>query len=231
MDDYEGQDLEALAVLRNYQRWIMRWFGPYVCGRVIEYGAGTGTFSALLQPLATNLVSVEPFLHPVLRERFGQSDAVVVSGRTLEDHVAQQEDATADTVVMVNVLEHIDNDTRALQQFHRIMVPGGHLLIFVPALSALMSAMDRHLGHYRRYHRPELRAKLEGSGFDVLALRYFDFLGVVPWLVINRWLGATEFNRTLAWVYDRAVVPLARAIETIPPPFGKNLIAVARRRD
>jgi hypothetical protein len=70
-----------------------------------------------LQPLATNLVSVEPFLHPVLRERFGQSDAVVVSGRTLEDHVAQQEDATVDTVVMVNVLEHIENDTGALQKF------------------------------------------------------------------------------------------------------------------
>ena len=91
--------------------------------------------------------------------------------------------------------------------------------------------MDRHLGHYRRYHRPELRAKLEGAGFDVLALRYFDLPGVVPWLIINRWLRATEFNRTLAWVYDCAVVPLARAIETIPPPFGKNLIAVARRRD
>jgi hypothetical protein len=199
MDAYEGQDLEALAVLRNYQQWIMRWFGPYVRGRVIEYGAGTGTFSALLQPLASNLVLVEPFMHPVLRERFGQSDAVRVRGSTLEDHVAQQEDATAD--------------------------------IFVPALSALMSAMDRHLGHYRRYHRPELRTKLEGAGFDVLALRYFDFPGVVPWLLINRWLGATEFNRTLAWVYDRAVVPIARAIETIPPPFGKNLIAVARRRD
>jgi hypothetical protein len=60
----------------------------------------------------------------------------------LEDHVAQQEDATADTMVMVNVLEHIENDTGALQRFRRIMVPGGHLLIFVPALFAL-NAMDR----------------------------------------------------------------------------------------
>jgi len=231
MDTYAGRDLEALAGLRNYQRWIMRWFSPYVRGRVIEYGAGTGTFSVLLQPLASNLVLVEPFMHPVLHARFGKSDAVSVSERTLEDHVARQEDAMADTVVMVNVLEHIEHDTGALKQFHRIMTPGGHLLIFVPALSALMSAMDRHLGHCRRYHRLELRSKLEEAGFDVLALRYFDFPGVVPWLVVNRWLGATEFNRTLAWIYDRGVVPIARAIEVIPPPFGKNLIAVARRRD
>ena len=79
-----------------------------------------------------------------------------------------------------------------------------------------MSAMDRHLGHYRRYDRTELRAKLEGAGFNVLALRYFDFPGVVPWLVINRWLGADELNRTVTGVSYRAVVPLARAIGTYP---------------
>lgn len=141
----------------------------------------------------------------------------------------KQETGTFDAAVMVNVLEHIEHDRFALAELARIVRPGGHVLIFVPALSLLMSQLDRDLGHFRRYHRKELRAKMRAAGLRVLTCRYFDLPGAVPWLVINRLLGATSFNPRLVWLYERAIVPVARGVEAvIPPPFGKNLVAIGR---
>jgi SAM-dependent methyltransferase len=133
-------------------------------------------------------------------------------------------------VVLVNVLEHIEDDERALAELARIVAPGGSLLIFVPALTFLMSKLDVLLGHFRRYHSAELMQKLRGAGLDLVSCRYFDLPGIVPWFVINRLLGSTSFSPAMVKLYDRAVVPLARRAEAIvSPPVGKNLVAISRR--
>jgi SAM-dependent methyltransferase len=228
---YEGEDLEALADMPNYHAWIMRWFEPHLRGRVIEYGAGTGTLSAHIRPFASQLTLVEPSenLLPHLSGKFRGDPTITIAGSSLEQHATTQRSDSAEAIIMVNVLEHIEDDYAALRELHRVLVPGGHLLLFMPALSFLMSDLDRKIGHYRRYHRPETIELLQNAGFSVTQCRYFDIPGVLPWLVINRWMRATGFNPTLARLYDRAVVPIARLIEAVPPPFGKNIIAIARR--
>ena len=229
---YEGRDLEVLADMPNYYAWIMSWFAPYVRGRVVEYGAGAGTVSKLLRPLADRLTLVEPSanLLPVLQARFLRDPRVEIGRAMLEEHSRQVPDGAVDTAVLVNVLEHIEDDEGALAELSRILAPGGHLLIFVPALPALKSKIDRIHGHFRRYLRPDLRRKLAAAGTEVVACRYFDLPGVVPWLLLNKLLGSTSFNPTLLKIYDGAVVPLARRVEAIvPPPLGKNLIAIARK--
>ncbi len=228
---YEGRDLEALADMPNYYAWIMSWFRPYVRGRVVEYGAGTGTFSRYLRPLAQSLTLVEPSinLHAALRERFVDDASVEIRAMTLEEHVSQTAPGAVDTVVLVNVLEHIEHDTWALSELSRVVAPGGYILIFVPALSFLMSKLDTMLGHFRRYHRAELEDRLAGAGIEILACRYFDLPGVVPWYILNKLLGSSSFNPTLVKLYDRVVVPIARGTEVIiPPPLGKNLVAIGR---
>jgi SAM-dependent methyltransferase len=230
---YEGRDLEVLADMPNYYGWIMSWFAPYVRGRVVEYGSGAGTVSKLLRPLADRLTLVEPSanLLPLLQARFPRDPAVEIGQAMLEEHSRRLPDGAMDTAVLVNVLEHIEDDRRALAELSRILAPGGHLLIFVPALPALMSKIDRIHGHFRRYLRRELRMKLEAAGAEPLTCRHFDLPGVVPWFLINKLLGSTSFNPTLLKIYDGAVVPLARGVEAIViPPLGKNLIAIARKR-
>jgi SAM-dependent methyltransferase len=229
---YEGRDLEALADMPNYYSWIMSRFSGHVRGRVVEYGAGTGTFSQYLRPMAQKLTLIEPSanLHPVLRDRFNDDPAVSILAMTLEEHVRQAGSASADAVVLVNVLEHIQDDIGALAELSRIIVPGGSVLVFVPALGFLMSRLDELLGHFRRYHSAELTQKLHGAGLDVVSCRYFDFPGVVPWLVVNKLLRSTSFSPALVKLYDRAIVPLARRAEAIVrPPVGKNLVAIGRR--
>ncbi len=230
MDSYDGRDLEVLAEMPNYYAWIMEALAPHVRGRVIEYGAGTGTITHRLLPHATSLVAVEPSknLTAALQSRVGAN--VDVRCETLEEHAVREPDQSADTIVMINVLEHIEDDRAALRNLIRILRPGGALLLFVPALQLLMSEIDRVHGHYRRYHRADLRAKVAEAGATVIHCAYFDMFGVVPWLILNKALSSTTFNPALVRLNDRIVVPVSRAIERLfDPPFGKNLVLVARK--
>jgi len=226
-------ELEILANMPNYYGWIMETFLPHVRGHVIEYGAGTGTISQRLAPLADRLTLVEPSvnLFAPLRARFRAEPKVKVVCMSLEMHAARLGVASVDTVVMVNVLEHIEHDRQALTKLFSILRPGGHLLVFVPALQGLMSTIDVMFGHFRRYHRNDLIEKAADAGGEVLLCRYFDFLGILPWFVLNKLMGCTTFSPAVVAVNDTFVVPISRAAErVIAPPWGKNLILVARRR-
>lgn len=229
---YEGRDLEVLEDMENYYAWIMETFAPYVSGRAIEYGAGTGNFSQQFVALADNVTLVEPSrsLSGALRARFSDTPKVSVIDESLETHIAKTMSGSFDTVLMVNVLEHIEDDRAALANLFRILRPGGHLLVFVPALQGLMSELDIIHGHFRRYHKPDLKKKIGDAGGEVQHCRYFDLAGMMPWLILNKLMGSTAFNPKLVRFHDRAIVPLSRTIERlVPVPVGKNLILVSRK--
>jgi SAM-dependent methyltransferase len=230
---YEGRDLEVLANMPNYYSWIMDTFAPHIAGHVVEYGAGAGTVSSSLVPFAAKLTLVEPSVNlvSVLRRRFETLPQVEVVDASLEEHAIRMGNDTADTIVLVNVLEHVADDRAALKQLIRALKPGGKLLLFVPALRFLMSRLDKMLGHFRRYHKAELVGKVGAAGGDIVSCRYFDLIGVGPWLVINRLLGSTSFNPALVTLNDRFVVSVSRTIERLGYlPFGKNLILVATKK-
>src|SRR5260221_3324837 len=109
-ENYVGQDLEALADIPNYQDWILSHFRPYLRGRVLEIGAGVGTLSARYRDAVDSAVLLEPApnLTGMLRSRFAGDRDVTVIDRPLED--AALADASFDAVVLINVLEHIDDD-------------------------------------------------------------------------------------------------------------------------
>lgn len=232
--EYEGSDLEALQILHRYRGWILDEFGPYLSGRTVEIGAGIGTYSRPIREMATRLDLVEPSTHLFQRltETFAGDARVRMFNMTAEQWVGTTPSSAYDSVVMVNVLEHLADDTAILQEVYRLLRPGGHLLLFVPALMLLYSPLDRLFGHYRRYNLRELRKKARAAGFELQRCRYFDWLGALPWLLINRMAGATRITPGLAGIYDAIGVPLTRAVErVIPPPFGKNIILVGVRPD
>lgn len=230
LHSYEGSDLDELAELSNYQDWIMETISPYLSGRCIEFGAGRGAMSALLVSHVEQLELVEPSanLFASLKERFADEAKVIVVGQRLEDHIFSLVDETYDCVVLINVLEHIQDDADALKKIVRILKPGGHLILFVPALQVLYSKLDEIVGHFRRYHRARMVELARDAGFRVLAAKYFDLLGAFPWWVINKLGGKTHFSPAAVKFYDRCGVPLTKALEgVINPPFGKNIILIA----
>ncbi|MEX0827742.1 MAG: methyltransferase domain-containing protein [Haliea sp.] len=228
----DQSDLEALSVLANYRDWIISRFAPYLRGRIVEYGAGIGSISASLVPYAEGIDLVEPFdmLFTKLSAQFDGVARVRLYQQTIAEHANSAADASYDAAVMVNVLEHIEDDCGALVELHRILLPGGTLCLFVPAHQFLYSAYDRLVGHHRRYELPELRTRVCDAGFEITHARYFDILGVPPWLLTMRLLKRTRISSGLALLYDRTAVPVGRTLESlIAPPFGKNVLLIATK--
>ncbi len=227
---YEGQDLEALATLPAYQEWILEKFRPYLRGKVIEIGAGSGNISARYADAVEELFLVEPAknLEAMLKQRFETRPHVRVLCDVVENLPAAH-GAPFDSALMVNVLEHVGDDAAMLSSIRGILRPKGALLVFVPACPWLYGTLDEEVGHARRYTLRGLKRLVQGSGFAVETIRYFDLLGVLPWFFLGRVRRMREFSPRWARLYDRLVVPIARAIEKyFKPPLGKNLICIAR---
>jgi SAM-dependent methyltransferase len=231
-DIRSGTELDALAVAHTYYHSILTHFAPYVGKRIVEVGAGVGTFShVLLQHTdASDLTLIEPAdnLFSILKDRFSGETRVKMVHTSAEDLPGS---LVADSVVLVNVLEHVADDRACLQQVHRILAPEGALLIFVPALPFLFGTLDEHFGHHRRYTKPSLGQRLLEAGFRLLHLRYFNLPGVVTWFVAGRVLKRRTLQRQDVGLYERWVAPwISRLERRWEPPIGQSLLAVARRR-
>lgn len=237
MSETMGRNLEAMSFAVNYHRWILSDFSPYLGTRLVEVGAGTGTFSELLlerAPESLSLVEPSRDMHRLLAERvrrLGVSGQVATYNATFAEvapriGVSQQ----PDSVIYVNVLEHIHDDEAELRTVWQTLGPGGRVFIFVPALPWLYGNFDRRVGHFRRYTRAELEARCRGVGFTILKSGYFDLIGVAPWWIRFRLLRASTLSPRVVSLFDRLAVPVTRAVESrIRPPFGKNLLLVAEK--
>ncbi|WP_448189506.1 class I SAM-dependent methyltransferase [Azospirillum sp. sgz301742] len=228
--DYPVEDLESVADMPRYQAWVLSHFQEFLKGQCLELGAGTGTMSRHLLPHVDRLAAVEPSARCValLTTTLAETGAVV-HHQTLERHMAEAADASQDCVVMFNVLEHIDDDEAVLAECRRVLRPGGHLLVFVPALPLLYSPVDRWLGHHRRYWSRDLLDKATRARFQIVRCSYFDLIGAVAWGVLYTLLRRQPASGGLTRLFDRVLVPLSRRIESWASlPFGKNLVLVAR---
>jgi SAM-dependent methyltransferase len=228
---YSGSELDSLAEARNYYSWVVKQFEPYLGRTMIEVGAGIGTFSEYLlkSPKVQELIAIEPAQNtlPHLVSRFTHNDKVRVLQGYLSEHY---EALSADAVVAVNVLEHVEDDEGFLREAYDAVVPGGHLLLFVPALPAIYGTLDRVFEHHRRYTRASLRRVIESAGWKPLRLAYMNFPGIAAWFMAGKVLKKTSIAPSDAKAYDRLVVPwISRLEQLVPPPIGSNIIAIASR--
>lgn len=231
--EYESRDLEVMSFAQKYHEWIVSFFRDYLGKRVAEVGAGSGNFSALLlrEPLE-ELVAIEPSENVYrLLEQHTAEDARVTARNAFFAEVSGEYADHFDSIVYVNVLEHVEDDAAELARVYAALRPGGYVCVFVPALSWLYSEHDASIGHFRRYHKAPLEMLLRGAGFEVVRSRYFDIVGILPWLVLLKWKlmkgDPTAGNIAL---YDTYVVPVSRVLETlVSPPIGKNLLIVGKK--
>jgi SAM-dependent methyltransferase len=133
-----------------------------------------------------------------------------------------------DSVVCLNVLEHIEDDLFALAQMHDSLATGGKLALLVPAHRFLYGEFDSAIGHFRRYERPELAGKLEKAGFIVLEMKFFSLAAALPWLINGRLLKRNYIPTGQANLANR-LVPLLKLERIIGPPCGLSLIAIAQK--
>ena len=226
---YPSTELPSFENAPNYYAAILKYFAPYLCGHVVEVGAGIGTFSHCLLslPHITHLTLIEPAenLFPILRQKLSENSKVHLVNGNLQNVAGS---LSCDSVVMMNVLEHIENDEEVLNTIHQVLRPGGTLLIFVPAVPWLYGSLDKNFGHIRRYRKDELGTTLTKVGFQVKCLRYFNFPGIVSWFVFGRIFECKSLNPWSVWLYDRLFMSWIPQFERIwEPALGQSLIAVS----
>lgn len=226
--EYPGKDLEAMSFAKNYHCWILKVFEPYLGGSVAEIGAGCGNFARLvLEKNIKNLKAFEPSgnMFPQLELTLKHD----LRAEAINAFFDASYPGTFDSILYVNVLEHIEDDVAELANALESLKPGGYLLVFVPALSWLYSEQDKELGHFRRYTKTGLVELAKQVGFTITLARYFDLAGIVPWY-LNFVLLKNQWHSGSVALYDNMVVPIMRKIESlVAPPIGKNVILVAKR--
>jgi SAM-dependent methyltransferase len=234
---YAGRDLEVMVFAENYHRWILHELKPFLGTRIVEVGAGTGSFSELvMEHDVASLSLVEPStgMHQLLSERISQieSQTRIRTYNTVFAKVAEQikKEEQPDSIIYVNVMEHIEDDEAELRAVYETLEKDGRVFIFVPALPWLFGGFDKRIGHYRRYTKTELENKCIGAGFRILKSVYFDFAGIVPWGIKYRILKSDTLDVRSVKFYDRFVVPAARVVESlIAPPIGKSVLLIAEK--
>jgi glycosyltransferase involved in cell wall biosynthesis/protein-L-isoaspartate O-methyltransferase len=236
--DFGAADRELEEVLHeldqnsgNYADWIADLLRPHLGKSVLEVGAGHGSITERLATGDRRVIAsdLSPRCVQRLRDRFGdRGDIEVVEGDARTGAAGRH----IDSAVLVNVLEHVEDDVQALRDLYDALEPGGSIVVFAPGMPSLYGAFDERVGHFRRYTRSTLATALARAGFDVPSAEYVNAPGTLAWWLVVRRLGASPTQGGLAAIYDRAVVPIARRIESATPPrFGQSVLAVGRKRD
>lgn len=227
---YTGCDnLEAMADAVNYNTFLVDTVGKHLTAaasppRVLDFGAGSGTYADLLAARQITPECLEPDqdLQHILRAK---------GYRVLDYEREPARDERYGLIYTFNVLEHIKNDQAASEHLAALLRPGGTLVVYVPALEILFTAMDTKVGHYRRYRRAQLNRILRNAGLEIVESRYCDPLGFFATLAYKA-LGPADgtINPRSLELYDRVVFPLSRALQILTSKFfGKNVLVVATK--
>ena len=225
----EDFEFSALAEARNYRDALFEEFRQALRGEVIEIGAGIGqmTENLVRLPDVRRALAVEPDKSFCARHRADFPNHEVLEGTVVD----LPSGVTCDTILSINVLEHISDDEAELGRYAQLLRPKrGALCLFVPARPEIYAPIDRDFGHFRRYTRPELSAKLAGAGFIVERLHYFNWVGYFAWWFNFCLLKKTTFEPGKVRVFDRFIFPVVHKMESelCRPLFGQSLLAIAR---
>jgi glycosyltransferase involved in cell wall biosynthesis len=222
--------LLKIGSLKNYNHQIYKRIWPFIGKRVLEIGAGIGNITKYLlysdQLLLIDLSDINIFY---LKSRFKDYSHIKILKQDITD--SSQEELKSydfDTIICLNVLEHIKGDRETLMNIHGIMKEYTRFIIMVPALPFLMGSLDVSLGHYRRYSKKDLLNLLETTGFSVEQVDYFNLLGALGWFFNSKALKRKSFSRIQLWLFDRFSWLLSLESKC-KLTFGISLIAICKK--
>jgi 2-polyprenyl-3-methyl-5-hydroxy-6-metoxy-1,4-benzoquinol methylase len=225
------QTLSILEEAPAYHRWIIEKINPWLRGKILEVGCGTGNLTELLLQHGKVIPSDvnEAYLRTVERKFKGRFNLGVPLRWDIQTLPPPDLEGPMDTIVCSNVLEHIEEDEEALGHCFRLLSPGGRLILLVPALKWLYNSLDQELGHCRRYSRAELVQKLKNQGFRIARVMFFNGFGVLGWFVNGTILRRRILPRRQARLFNRMVPLFLRIEKGVPTFIGQSLIAIGEK--
>jgi SAM-dependent methyltransferase len=225
--------LDALSAAPHFNRWMAATVAPYVGERVLEIGAGMGNMTRQICPRKRIYIATDidaEYLQQ-LRVKFRHRPFVHVhklDGGRPEDFAPFE--GQVDTVVCLNVLEHIRDDSGALACIRTLLAPGGRLILLVPNDPGIYGTLDEALGHYRRYTPESVSTLLAKLDYEVEDLLQFNRVSRPGWKLAGGVLKSKTLSPVALRMFDKFVWLWRRIDATLPwPPV--SIIAIARRRE
>jgi glycosyltransferase involved in cell wall biosynthesis/predicted RNA methylase len=217
--DEGAEILDAFSVAPRFNAWMAQTIRPFVGNRVLEIGAGMGNLTAQLSPGKLRYYATDVDEEHLGRLRNRTRHRVNVQAAACDLRVASDFDAfrgEVDTVICLNVLEHMADDRACLRNMYDVLPAGGCALILVPHGQEIYGALDRVLGHHRRYSHEELRGRLQQAGFHVRDILDFNRISRPGWFIKGKILKHTRISRIQLKLFDRMVWLWSRMDPRIP---------------
>ncbi len=225
--------LNQFADHDRYNGWIYEEIERVLGREVLEVGSGTGNITRFLAQEDRQVVATDglPAYREHLRRLYAGNGNIEVSEFDLNsaappDFVERQ----FDSVVCLNVLEHIEDDLGALREMRRVIRPGGYLALLVPSHPVLYGKFDLAVGHFRRYSKSPLLKLLRQAEFEVNSIKFFNIAAVIPWLVNGRIFKRDYLPEDQTRMVN-LLVPVLKLERLIGPPCGLSLIALAQKTE
>lgn len=219
---YVGADvLKLMQLAKNYNQYLISTCLKKIGNnsKIVDFGAGCGSMATILRDSGFDVECVE--LDPDLQCLLKEKDFIVF------DNIETYEDDSIETVVSYNVLEHIENDKKVLENILKKLKPNGRFFFFVPAYNFLFSEFDKNLGHFRRYDLKPTLQLLSRCGFKVLSYEYFDSVGFILAFIYKLLNKNGKISVFSILFYDKILLPISKLSDKIfKKHFGKNLAIV-----
>lgn len=225
------ETLRRINAMPRFNQWMFDNIAPYLGKRVIEVGCGIGNFTELMIDDRNLLaLDIEEDYIGLLKKRWNGSSKLKTALADLSVSSPQEVvDFKGDTVVCLNVLEHVKDDTKMLRNMLNVLAPGGRLVLLVPAFQSLYGTLDVGLGHYRRYSRTGLESLMRSCGFEIERTFYMNLFGMFGWWFSGKVLKRDILPKNALNMYH-LLTPVFRFVEKVTgPPFGQSVICIGRK--
>jgi len=225
---YMGSELELFAYAKNWKAYWTSKIAPLLGNSILEVGAGVGSNFSLLWNEQHSWTAVEPDPAQCTKiseifDAIDTSNSLKIVTGTLQD-VPEQENF--DSIIYIDVLEHIEDDALELSNAYKHLNQGGLVVVLSPAHQFLFSPFDKSVGHFRRYNKKTLK-KLLPIGANIKQLYYLDSVGCIASWCNSKILKSGMPTRGQIWVWDSLMIPLARVLDRILSyKLGKTIVAV-----
>jgi hypothetical protein len=227
--EYLGKELELFEKAKNWKLYFSSNIKPYISGEVIEVGAGIGgTIQFLINDNVTSWLCYEPDknLFERLRRKNWKSRSIPI---IFKNDVLERSSKMADTILYIDVLEHIEKDKEEVKMAFSKLRNGGHLIILVPAFNYLFNEFDKSIGHFRRYDKGMIKELLPEKS-SLLILKYLDSLGFLSSVANKLFLKQTYPKPAQIKFWDNILIPISKVVDPVfLNSFGKTLIVVIKK--
>jgi SAM-dependent methyltransferase len=236
--DSVQKQLLVAGRLNRFPNWLFEQIQPFIGGTVWEAGCGTGTYTHHMLAAGCERILATDYdadLLQVARRRFAGNERVLVFSLDMSQEVEFEKlkGHAIQTIVCLNVLEHIENDLLVLRNMRALLPPKGRLILLVPAHPCLFNGMDESLHHYRRYTARDLSTKLRAADYRVIKLYYFNAPAILGWFAYGHILRRKSVTEGLSTGLFDWLVPLFRWTERaiLKGRLGISLIAMCERAE